>query len=300
MGDQLRPSTPGAAILASLACLASPAVSHAQQSATTTPGLLIVAHGADSVWNARVSEVVSQVNWSGPVELAFLMGDAALSGQGWNEALGRIEASGVERVVVVPLMVSTHGSHTRQIAHYAGVSDAFPSELAGHEHGPVIHPRIDATVTPALDASPELGTILFDRWRAMSDTDRSRPLMLVAHGPVDDTDAAHWVRELRSATRELSDSVGTARVRIGLLRDDAPPARRAQAVAAIRDTISSLAARDNDDVLVMTVLISSSGLDRVRVPADLAGTPMRYAGVVLSPHPVLARWIERVASEAAR
>lgn len=270
------------------------------QSSPRSPGLLIVAHGADSTWNARVGEVVSQVRWSGPVELAFLMGDAAHSGQGWNEALGRIEATGVERVVVVPLMVSSHGSHTRQIAHYSGLRPEFPPELAGHEHGPVSRPRISAVVTPALDAAPELGTILLDRWQAMNEVDRARPLVLVAHGPVDDDDAARWVAELTSATTALAEEVGSDRVRIGLLRDDAPPAQRAQAVAAIRDTISALAARDNDDVLVMTVLISSSGLDRVRVPADLSGTPMRYAGVVLSPHPALARWIERVATEAAR
>jgi sirohydrochlorin ferrochelatase len=265
-----------------------------------SPGLLVVAHGADSTWNARVGEVVSQVRWSGPVELAFLMGDAAHSGQGWNEALGRIEATGVGRVVVVPLMVSSHGSHTRQIAHYAGVRDEFPPELAGHQHGPVSHPRIPAVVTPALDAAPELGTILLDRWQAMNEVDRARSLVLVAHGPVDDDDAARWVAELSSATTALAEKVGRDRVRIGLLRDDAPPDQRALAVAAIRDTISALAAREKDDVLVMTVLISSSGLDRVRVPTDLSGTPMRYAGVVLSPHPALARWIERVATEAVR
>jgi hypothetical protein len=82
-----------------------------------------------------------------------------------------------------------------------------------------------------------------------------------------------------------------------MLRDDAAPAERARAVTALRDTIAAVAARDGDSVLVMTVLISSGGINRVTVPRDLAGMPMRYAGVVLAPHPALARWIERVAAD---
>jgi hypothetical protein len=50
--------------------------------------------------------------------------------------------------------------------------------------------------------------------------------------------------------------------------------------------------------MVMTVLVSSGLIDRVRVPADLAGTPMRYAPTVLAPHPALARWIARMAGAA--
>lgn len=261
-------------------------------------GLLIVAHGADTTWNGLVAKVADQVSWEGPVELAFLMGDASPRGQGWNDALGRIEASGVSRVVVVPLMVSSHGAHTRQIAHYAGQRDELPPELASHVHGPVIRPRISAVVTPALDAASELGAILLDRWRSLEPSDRDRPVVLVAHGPTSDADAERWRAALLAANAPLARELRGKPLRIGLIRDDAPPPERARAVVEIRDTIAALADASGSDVLVMTVLVSSSGLNTARVPADLAGTPMRYAGVVLSPHPALARWIERVAHDA--
>jgi sirohydrochlorin ferrochelatase len=257
-------------------------------------GLLVVAHGADSGWNARVRQVVEAVRWDGPVELAFLMGAEAESAS-WNGAVTRLDAAGIDSLVVVPLMVSSHGAHTRQIRYYAGELPALPSALAGHDHGPTLRPRAATRVTAALDASPELGEILLARWSERPTSDQARSVVLVAHGPTSDQDAARWEAAILSANAPLAAALQHRVLRVGLLRDDAPPPERALAVAAIRDTIAAIAARDADSVLVMTVLVSSGGINRVTVPRDLAGTPMRYAGVVLAPHPALARWIERIA-----
>ena len=257
-------------------------------------GLLVVAHGADSGWNARVREVVAAVRWDGPVELAFLMGAEAESAS-WNGAVTRLDAAGIDSLVVVPLMVSSHGAHTRQIRHYAGELAELPSVLAGHDHGPTLRPRAATRVTAALDASPELGQILLARWRERPSSDHARSVVLVAHGPTGDQDAARWEAAILSANAPLAAALKNRVLRVGLLRDDAPPPERARAVAAIRDSIVAIAARDADSVLVMTVLISSGGINRVTVPRDLADTPMRYAGVVLAPHLALARWIERMA-----
>jgi sirohydrochlorin ferrochelatase len=84
---------------------------------------------------------------------------------------------------------------------------------------------------------------------------------------------------------------------VGLLRDDAAPEVRAEAVRAIRDTISALARAAGDSVVVMPLLLSTSKLSQVKVPADLEGLPVRYTRTPLAPLPPLARWIERVAEE---
>lgn len=259
--------------------------------------LVVVAHGADSAWNNRVRAVVEAVQWQGPVELAFLMGPEAVTAS-WDSAIDRVNRAAVDSVVVVPLMVSSHGAHTRQIEYYAGLLAELPPELAGHVHGGgPSRPHVPIRVTGALDAAPELGVILLDRWREQSAADRARPVVLVAHGPTTDADARQWERALLSATQPLQQELGALPLRVGLIRDDAPPAIRAAAVASIHDTIAALAATHSDSVLVMTVLVSTSGINRVRVPADLSGAPMRYAGVVLAPHPALSRWIERVAGK---
>ncbi|HRP08795.1 MAG TPA: CbiX/SirB N-terminal domain-containing protein, partial [Gemmatimonadales bacterium] len=125
--------------------------------------LLVVAHGADSGWNNRVRAVVCAVEWHrGPVELAFLMGPEAVV-TSWDSAIDRISAAGVDSLVVVPLMVSSHGAHTRQIEYYAGLLSELPSELAAHHHGGgPRRPQVPVRVTAALDAAPELGQILLD------------------------------------------------------------------------------------------------------------------------------------------
>jgi hypothetical protein len=263
--------------------------------AAQATGILVVAHGADSSWNSHVREAV---DWQGPVRLAFLMGPEAVSAS-WDAAVKGIEGEAVSRLVVVPLMVSTHGSHVRQIEHYAGIRAELPAELAtlAHGHHPAAKPRVPTRVTTALDAAPELGEVLAARWSELPEADRRRPLVLVAHGPTAEADVPRWIEGIRAAAAPLAAALDGQPMRIGLLRDDAPPEVRAAAISGLRDTITSLASAYGDSVLVMTVLISQGAINRVVIPQDLAGMPVRYVGTALAPHPSLARWIERIARE---
>ncbi len=149
-------------------------------------GLLVVAHGAGPEWNGRVRETVGQVRWPhGPVGTAFLMGAEAESA-GWEVGVRRLVEDGAMRIVVVPLMVSSHGGHYREIEYYAGLRDAAPDPHAHHVRRP---PPVPMRVAPALDGAPELGSALAERWSELGAGDRRRPVLLVAHGPNDSTDA---------------------------------------------------------------------------------------------------------------
>lgn len=253
-------------------------------------GLLLVAHGANATWNARVRATVAQVKWDGPVAVAFLMGAEADSA-GWDAGIGELVRRGAGRIVAVALMVSSHGAHYRQIRYLAGELSEWPADL-GHAHGPRSDPAVTVRVTSALDGAPELGLVLRDRWRDLSPADRRRPLLLVAHGPSTDAEAALWIRDLERAAEELG---ADTEVRIGLLRDDAAPPVRATAIALLHETVTRMAGTANDSVAVLPVLISSGRIDGATIPKDLSGLPVRYTAVSLAPHPALARWIERVA-----
>jgi sirohydrochlorin ferrochelatase len=257
-------------------------------------GLLVVAHGAGAEWNARVRETVAQVAWTrGPIATAFLMGPENQTA-GWDSATARLVREGAREVVVVPFMVSSFGSHYRQIRFYAGELSALPPELAAHDHGTSGSAGLPMRVTAALDDAPELGAVLLDRWRALSAVDRRRPLLLVAHGPTTDAEASRWVAHLTETTSAIA-SEGRIPVEIGLLRDDAPPPLRAAAIAKIHSQVRTLLTGPADSVTVMPVLISTGRIDRVTIPKDLAGLPVRYTPMVLAPHAALAQWIERVA-----
>ena len=258
-------------------------------------GLLVVAHGADSGWNARVRETVAQVHWSqGPVALAFLMGSESESA-GWGHAVDALLAARATSIVVVPFLVSSFGGHYREIEYYAGRRDSLSGHVLMLRHHPL---PVPSRVTSALDAAPELGQALVALWRGLTDADRSRPLVLVAHGPADSEDAARWLANLRTAAAALPSAGLATPLGIGLLWDDATPPLRAAAVAALRDTVNVMAVRARDSVVVIPVLISSGSIDQQKLPRDLLGLPIHYRPASLAPLPALARWIERAGAEA--
>ena len=237
---------------------------------------------------------VAQVRWAGPVEVAFLMGPEART-SGWDSASARLTRAGATRLVVVPLMVSSYGSHYRQIEHYAGARPEMPPELGAHAHhaAPL---TIPARVTPAINDAPEAADAITERWRALSERDRQRPVLLVGHGPNSEEDAALWIRNLSVFGRQLRAAGLTCEFRVALLRDDAAPEVKALAIAAMRDTLSALAARDGDSVLVMPIMIADGTIPQRGIPTHLAGLPYVAAPAGLTPHPAVARWIERVAA----
>lgn len=275
-----------------LLLLVAPVTLHAQT------GLLVVAHGAGADWNGKVREVSAQVNWKyGPTATAFLMGPEAHD-SGWENAVQRLVKAGAKEIIAVPLMVSTYGAHVRQMQFYAGQLDAMPAGLESHDHGaPSGKPPVPIRVATALDASPELGLAFAQRWTDLTAADRKRPLMLVAHGPSDSVDAAYWTRNLLAAASVLRAAGLSQDIRVGLIKDDAEAPVRAAAVQEMRDTISALAVRAKDSVVVLPVLISSGPLLNTTVPQDLAALPIRYVRLPLAPLPVLARWIERMGEE---
>ncbi|HEY4320782.1 MAG TPA: CbiX/SirB N-terminal domain-containing protein [Gemmatimonadales bacterium] len=274
------------------ALLAAPAACAAQT------GLLIVAHGSDSAWNSRVLATSNAVRWEGPIRVAFVMGPGAATSSVGGQARSLV-AAGAKRIVVVPLMVSTWGAHVRDIdAEVAGEGHAVKSTAMPSMASDSGFPVVPATVTGGMDAAPELGAALLEQWQRLSPADRARPLMLVAHGPDTDIEAARWVANITAACRQLAEHLPDHAVHVGLLRDDAPPAMRAAAVAQIRDTITALARQRHDSTLVMTVLISSGDINNVVVPHDLSGMPMHYIGSSLTPSAPVAEWIRRIALEA--
>lgn len=274
---------------------AAAALLAAAPAATAQTGLLVVAHGAGPEWNGRVREVVAQVRWpAGPVAAAFLMGPEATTA-GWDAGVDSLLARGVRQIVVVPLMVSSAGSHYRQIHYYAGALAELPPELAGHDHGAGRHrtPPVPTRVTGALDGAPELALAMADLWRGLDSSDRRRPLLLVAHGPTTDREAEQWIADLTRALAPVVEPTGI-RFGIGLLRDDAAPPVRAAAIARLRESVTALAA-GGDSVTVLPVLISQSAIGTRTIPRDLADLPIRYHARALAPSPRLARWIERIA-----
>ncbi len=270
--------------------LAAPGSALAQQQL----GTLVVAHGASPEWNAPVEEVVRETDTGGPLEVAFLMGPAAAERR-FQDAVRELAEAGAGRIVVVPLFVSSHSGHYEQMRWLVGETDSLSEVMREHlDHAGIERPAtaVPLELAPALDDAPELTRVLADRARALADDPGEQALFLIGHGPNSAEDYAAWMENLRRVAARVRDEAGFTDVKIGLVRDDAPEAVRAEAVREIRETIELQHRATGPVVVVVPILISSGRISAEKIPADLEGLPIAYDGTPLLPHPAITRWIE--------
>lgn len=289
------------ALVGAIPAAAVPATAQSPASAGAAVGTLIIAHGAGPDWNAQVETVASAVSTGGPVEIAYLMGPAAPDHRFQDRVLRLVEA-GAREVVVVPLLMSSHSGHYDQIRYLAGELDSLSTMMMHHLHQAGIT-RADVGVpirlTPAIDASPEIVPVLVDRASDLAEMPAEQAVFLVGHGPNAAEDYAGWMANLRPIADSVEALGGFADVKLGLVRDDAPDAVRAEAVLRIREIIELQHDATGHPVVVVPILISQGSITDEKLPRDLANLPIAYSGEALLPHPGLARWIEARVRAAA-
>jgi sirohydrochlorin cobaltochelatase len=286
-------SFPKAASLIAVSCalLAQPRSGISAQ----VVGTLVVAHGGDSIWNGNVREGLKTLRLAGPVEVSFLMGPEAPNTR-FQDAVEKLVNRGANEVVVVPMLVSSHSGHYEQIRYLAGLTDSLDAVMHMHlHHGGIERPstRVPMRVVGALDDSHELARILTERATAFAPNVQGKALMLVGHGPNSAEDYAFWMRNLRVVTDSVRRWSGFKDVRVELVREDAPPPVRAEAVQRLRELIAMQAQLTGDTVVVVPILVSKGGISRSRIMKDLDGLPVRYADTSILPHPAIGNWIAR-------
>ena len=274
------------------------------QSVSATTGVIIVAHGASPAWNAPVDSLAAAVRRNGivkgPVAVSFLMGQGA-STRRFQDAVAELRRAGATRAIVVPLLVSSFSGHYEQIRYLAGAVDSLDHRMMHHLHMAGIE-RVKGfpmMVTPALDDSPELAHVLAARAKAQAPDASNRALFLFGHGPNSAEDYAAWMSRLRAVGDTVKAATGFASVAVELVRDDAPAAVRAEAVKRAREIITLQRAATGRDVIVVPILVSSGDVANRKLPGDLAGLPIVYAGTPLLPHDLMATWVERRVVEAS-
>jgi len=262
-------------------------------------GTLVVAHGGSETWNARVLDVAGQANPGGPVEVSFLMGPTARE-RPFQEMVRRLEEAGARRIVVVPLLVSRHSGHFDQMRYLVGQRDELGETMREHlHHGGIERPESGPPLllAPPLEDAEEVIGILADRARALADDPAGQALFVVAHGPTGAEEHAAWMSTLRPVAEQVGEQVGFRDTRLGLLRDDAPEAVRAEAVRRIREIIGLQHEVTGRPVVVVPLLVSKGFISTEKIPRDLEDLPVVYDGEGLLPHALAARWIERTVTE---
>ena len=265
-------------------------------------GTILIAHGAGAEWNSQVESIAHTAKTGGPLEVAYLMGDAAKTHR-FQDAVRALADSGVGEIVVVPLLVSSHSGHYEQIRYLAGETDTLSESMMHHLHmSGIERPKtnLPVRVSRALDDAPDMARVLSKRALALAKSPKEQALFLVGHGPNSAEDNALWMRNLRVVADSVRAATGFRDVRVGLVRDDAPAEVRAEAVRGVRELIGLQYQLTGKPVVVVPVLISKGRVSREKFMADLAGLRVVYSGEPLLPSPELARWIESRVRETSR
>ncbi len=247
-------------------------------------GILVIAHGGTPAWNAPVKAVAEQLRSRVPAEAAFLMGTKDRTPQ---EAYERLVAAGARRIVVVPLLVSSHSAHAEQVKFIAGARPDYPHaehmQLA-QLRGPV--PVVGAA--GAMDDHPLIAAILADRARALSRNPGDESLVIVAHGPNEDAEAARWIDATRSLGSHVRSAVPFRDIDVRLLRDDAPKPVKEKALADLR---AAVADRAKIGRVIVVPLLVSTGRVGDQIPGVLEGLAFAWDGRPLLPDSRVGEWI---------
>jgi sirohydrochlorin ferrochelatase len=249
-----------------------------------------------------VLEAARAVKTGGPVEVSFLMGPEAPRRR-FQDVVRKLESQRVASIVVVPMLVSSFSGHYDQIRWLAGEGVELDTVMQHHLHMAGIDrpdTRLPIHVTPAMDGAPEVARVIADRALALSTKPEERALFIVGHGPNSAEDYAAWMKNLRLIADSVRTWTGFRDVRVDVVRDDAPPAVRTEAVLRARELISLQHLVTQREVVVVPILVSKGAVSRDRIPADLAGLPVIYAGDPLLPHASIARWVEGRVRDATR
>lgn len=252
-----------------------------------TDALLLVAHGARAgAWNQRVITMFNKVDWPGPKAVAFLT--ARTPDEELRNVATRLDQTGVRRIVIVPLLVSSFSDHYEEIRYYGRERKDAP---AHYEHEP-LKTRASVLVAPAMDSDRLLGRILADQIRSSSTKPAEESVILVGHGPNGDVDNARWLACLMVQAGYLQYVHGFRHVGVATLRDDAPKEVKDAAVAHLRDNVKRFAA--DSTVLVQPVLISSGHLQG-EIVGLLKDLPCKVSPSGVANHPLAPEWIRQQA-----
>lgn len=278
--------------------------------ATSSTGILLMAHGGSKDWNKQVLDVVAEVNKQMPTEVAFGMADRATLQEGINKLTER----GVTKIVAVPLFVSSYSSVIECTKYLLGLRPDPPKELADFAMAPMpdmlgmtdhlaagastpeppalptpVKSALPLEMRPALDQHAIVAQILTDRATAIAKDPPHDVLILVAHGPNDDKENAKWLANMNALAKQIGTHTAFARIDCVTLRDDADAPVRDKATAELRNKVQSA-----DDAgyhaLIVPLLLSYGGIEE-GLRQRLDGLEHTLSPQALLPDPRIAEWV---------
>lgn len=290
--------------------ISKPATDFQQASYNENIGILILAHGSQNPeWNNTLKDVTNSLSESYPLEIAFGMANP----YSMQPAIDKLEDQGVSTIVAVQLFVSSFSPIIRQNEFLLGLRDSLadaPMQPMRHEMTDEMMAMMDHSdhfeikpleinsnvlITQPLDDHPLIAEILMERVHAVSENPEKETLLLVAHGPVKDSDNEQWVSKLESIADQIKDLHATNggaeffNIISMTVRDDASDDVYNAAKNEFRAHIQE--ADEVGDAIVIPVLMSKGGVEH-RYLTRLEGLNYKWTGETILPHNNVAEFIK--------
>ncbi|PTM57881.1 sirohydrochlorin chelatase [Desmospora activa] len=238
-------------------------------------GVLVIAHGSRSQrWVQLVEEAAAAVNSPHPLTVGYL---ELVEGRSIADGVRQLERKGVQRILAVPLFVSSGSTHLEEIQYALGVIEKSHIETELER----INPQVPITWTTAMDDHKLVESILAERIAALSTQPEKEALLLVAHGSEKPGFRQVWEEGLAALTTRLNQRFSFAEADYAMLR-----------LGDVREKAERLSRHRT--CLVAPVFLSPGYFTEKVVPAELNGLPCRYRGETYLPHPDVSRWVEEV------
>jgi hypothetical protein len=248
-------------------------------------GVIIMAHGGTPLWNKTVAAVVKKAEIPYPTKIFFGMGHSRDEVDELQADINSLQNKGVHTIVIVPLLVSPYSEVYRQWRYLLGadVNPGFNTNFFPVEK------HVDIQFTDPLNDDPIVGLILLDRAREVSQSPEQESVILVAHGPNDESDNEKWMNSLHRLSATIKER-GHFRSAEGItLRDDATNEVRSQAIETLRNRVAEIN-KAGGKVIIIPLLIAPGGIEN-KIGIALKGQVYTLNGKVLLPDHRISQWI---------
>lgn len=236
-------------------------------------GVLVIAHGSRSKrWVQVVEEAAAAVKTPYPLTVGYL---ELVEGRSIADGVRRLEREGVDRILAVPLFVSSGSTHLEEIQYALGVigKSRVKTDLER------IDPEVPIVWTSALDDHSLVESMLAERIAELSTRPEQETLLLVAHGSEKAGFRQVWEQGLAALTSRLNKRFSFPEADYAMLR-----------LGDVRKKAEQLSSRRT--CLVAPVFLSPGYFTEKVVPTELKGLPCRYRGETYLPHAHVSQWLE--------
>lgn len=254
-------------------------------------GVLIMTHGFREQGDKMFKEQLTPLASALPTSLSLGMG--MMMSEHVQLSIDDLQAAGVEKIVVVPIVSTPYNELIRQWEYILGKR----SEAEFVSVPQVKHKAKVVFAEPPGD-DPLIAEILIDHAKEISTNPEREMVIIVAHGASGRMKAEDNPKELKlleNLARLVREDGGFAEAMGFTLQDDAPPAIRAANVERLRGIVEK-AAKDGKSVLVVTNLIGARTI-QPKLRADLKDLEYKFNPKGISQHPTFIEWIGETVRE---